>query len=279
MRKSINQQSLDNIALLKEPELALLANNVTTTNSTISLPHAPGQKFPIRVYRPSRSKSDTLPIMMYFHSGYWSTGNADADELGCRAMIAHGNEIIIISLEYRLAPENPWNDILADAEHALKWLSQNAPAYGGDIKKGLYVGGATAGAHLAAIAAIRARDRHSEIKLSGMCLIVPTTLSWTNVERFPEEWKKLVTSHTDNAEAPLLSEKDFQRYVSILNVPDDEKTKGENFPVWADSRGLPPTYLAMDGPDPLRDEGYLYEMLLRKAGVQTRTDHYDMPNW
>jgi versiconal hemiacetal acetate esterase len=62
-------------------------------------------------------------------------------------------------------------------------------------------------------------------------------------------------------------------------VPESERKKGENFPAWADVKGLPRTYLAMDGPDPIRDEGYLYEAMLRKAGVQTRTDHYELPNW
>lgn len=223
--------------------------------------------------------NETLPVLLYFHTGFWSTGNVDADELGCRAIIANGNNIIIISFEYRLAPENAWNVIFSDAEHAMIWTANNAQSYGGNLTKGFIIGGAVAGAHLAAISAVRARNRHSNINLTGQLLIVPTTIAWTDLETMPKLFTDLVTSHTENSRAPLLTEEDFQRYLAILDIPKEEKRRGENFPVWANLQGLPPTYLAMDGPDPIRDEGYLYEKLLREAGVQTRTDHYEMPNW
>ncbi|KAL6892014.1 alpha/beta-hydrolase [Trichoderma evansii] len=278
IRKNINQQSLDNIALLKEPAMAALAS-VKSTDATITLPHAPNHKFAIRVYTPSQSSSTTFPVMLYFHNGYWATGNIDGDDLGCRAMIGHGNDLVIISFEYRLAPGNSWDTILSDAEHALQWIHQNASTYGGDIQKGLYIGGATAGAHLAAATAIRARDRHPSIKLDGQCLIVPTVLVYSGPQSVPAEYAAKVVSHEENAEAPVFGEKDWQKYLSLLNVHESERKIGENFPAWADVKGLPRTYLAMDGPDPIRDEGYLYEAMLRKAGVQTRTDHYELPNW
>ena len=103
-------------------------------------------------------------------------------------------------------------------------------------------------------------------------------IAWINVETLLNEWATLVTSHLGNAEAPLLSERQFQRYLSFLGVPDAEQRKGENLPVWGKSQRSSSHYLAMDRPDPLRDEGYLYEKLLREASVQTHTDHYEMPN-
>ncbi|MDE9440029.1 hypothetical protein EWS82_13200, partial [Staphylococcus xylosus] len=106
---------------------------------------------------------------------------------------------------------------------------------------------------------MRARDRHPSIQLAGQCLIVPTVLVYSGPQSVPSEWAQKVVSHQENAEAPVFGEKDWQKYLSILNVPESEQKKGENFPVWADLKGLPPTYLAMDGPDPIRDEGYLYE--------------------
>ena len=67
--------------------------------------------------------------------------------------------------------------------------------------------------------------------------------------------------------------------VEALGVPDSEKRKGENFPVWADLKGLPPAYLPMDECDPIRDQGFLYNELLADAGVRTRTDYYrGLPN-
>ena len=67
--------------------------------------------------------------------------------------------------------------------------------------------------------------------------------------------------------------------ISVLGVPEDEMRKGENFPMWADLKGLPPAYLPMDECDPIRDHGFLYAQLLRDAGVLTRTDYYrGLPN-
>ena len=119
-----------------------------------------------------------LPIMLYFHGGFWCAGDANAEDFGCRAIIARETEIIIASFEYRLVPETPWQDVLLDAEHAMKWTAANAASLGGDVGKGFIVGGATSGSHLAAVCAIRARNRYPDIKLTGQLLIVPTTLAW-----------------------------------------------------------------------------------------------------
>lgn len=103
---------------------------------------------------------------------------------------------------------------------------------------------------------------------------MPTVLSWSNPEGIPAEWAARVNSHHENGSAPVPD-----RFPNLLAVPDSEKCKGENILVWGPLEGLPPAYLAMDGRDPIRDEGSLYEELLRKAGVQTRTDFYaGLPN-
>jgi versiconal hemiacetal acetate esterase len=263
---------------LSEPSFRLLDENVKSVDASISLPEVPDRTFRVRIYSP-RNSDRNLPIVLYFHSGFWCTGDLDTDDLGCRAMIAHGNDLIVVSFEYGLSPENLWTVTLNDAEYAMTWLYNHATEYGGDVDKGFLVGGAIAGAQIAAICAIRARNHHPEIRLTGQCLVVPVIMSWREGEQLPQKWNELVTSHQENAHAPLLSELDLQCYLSLLNLSDSERLDENVFPVWADLHGLPPAYLALDGPDPLREEGYLYEKKLREAGVQTRTDHYEMPNW
>ena len=77
----------------------------------------------------------------------------------------------------------------------------------------------------------------------------------------------------------MLDEASWQRFLNLLAVPDSEKRRGENLLVWGPLEGLPLAYLAMDGPDSTRDEGWLYEELLRKAGVQAGADFYaGLPN-
>ncbi|KAF2098963.1 alpha/beta-hydrolase [Rhizodiscina lignyota] len=272
------ERMLKTQGFLKDPNFAVLAIGAKVENTQITLPEVAGHKFGLRIYRPARETAATLPIMLYFHGGYWCAGDANSEDFGCRAIVARGTDIIILSFEYRLIPEVKWHTVFSDAEYAMKWAALNASSYGGDTSKGFLIGGADAGAHLAAICAVRARDKYPNIKLTGQNLIVPTFMVWPD-EKIPESWRSRLSSHTENADAPVLNQKLFEMFLSALNVPEDEQRKGENFPTWADLKGLPPAYLPMDECDPIRDHGFLYAELLRDAGVLTRTDYYrGLPN-
>lgn len=273
-----HQRGLDAQVFLKHPGFAMLTERVHVENTETELPEVPGHKFPIRIYRPARKVEGKLPNQIYFHGGYWCSGTANAEDLGCRAIIARGNDITIVSFEYRLIPEVGWRTVFSDAENAVKWMAANADRLGGDVSRGFLVGGAEAGAHLATIAAVRTRDRQPNIKLTGQNLIVPTTLAWPDPD-ISEDWRNRLKSHEENAEAPVLNERLYEMLVEALGVPESEKRKGENFPVWANLKGLPPAYLPMDECDPIRDQGFLYAELLQEAGVLTRTDYYKgLPN-
>lgn len=241
-------------SFLNDPKFSLLANNVVVENMHITLPEVAGHRFSVRIYRPKKSIDPTLPVMLHFHGGYWVAGDANSEDFDNRAIIARGNDIIIISLEYRLIPEVKWHTVFSDAEFAMKWLSMNAASLGGDTSKGFLVSGAEAGADLAAITAIRARDKYPNIKITGQNLIVPTTLAYPDL-KIPEEWQRRLTSHTENAGSPVLSRKMYEMFLSALAIPDEEKRKGENFPIWADLRGLPPAYIPTDECDPISRPG------------------------
>ena len=263
---------------LAQPGFAALKDKVKVEVTETTLPEVPDHTFPIRIYRPAKENIGKLPVMIYFHGGYWCAGSSHAEDLGCRAIIARDNDIIIVSFEYRLIPEVDWQTVFSDAENAVKWMAANADSLGGDVSKGFLVGGAEAGAHLAAISAIRVRDRHPHIKLTGQNLIVPTTIAWPD-PNIPADWVDRLQSHKDNADAPILNEQLYEMLVEALKIPDSEKRKGENFPVWAKLEGLPPAYLPMDECDPIRDQGFLFAELLAEAGVRTRTDYYrGLPN-
>ncbi len=183
---------------LKDPTFALLADRVAVENSHIALPEVPGHRFPIRIYRPEAfdmTRDVKLPVMLYFHGGYWVSGDTNSEDFGCRAIIARGNNIVIVSFDYRVVPDVDWRTLLLDAENALKWLASSAASFGGDVTKGFLIGGAEAGAHVAAATAIRARNRYPNIKLSGQCLIVPTLVAWPDSQA-PVEWKGRLLSHT-----------------------------------------------------------------------------------
>lgn len=95
--------------------------------------------------------------------------------------------------------------------------------------KGFLVGGAEAVAHLAAISAMRIRDRHQEVKLTGQNLIVPTTIALPG-EQIPKDWTQRLLSHKVNFDPPILNEKLYEMLVEVLGLPDAEERKGENLP-------------------------------------------------
>lgn len=267
-----------NQALLAASPYDMLAKDVTVENTTIQLPEVSDHSFRIRIYRPkNQTPSSKLPVYLYFHSGFWCAGDLNSEDFGCRAIIARGVSMLIISFEYRLVPETRWQTVFSDCENACTWLSTNAAQFGGDPSKGFLIGGATSGAHLAAITAIRIRDKHPDIKLTGQVLIVPTVLIPDSA--IPDSWKRKLLSHTTCSSAPVIPQSLFEYYTSLLSIPATEARNPYNFPVYADVSNLPPTYLAMDEVDPTRDQGFLYADLLQKAGVKTRVDYYEgLPN-
>lgn len=147
----------------------------------ISFPSDPSIQYPIRIYTPTNLPSNSiLLVILYFHGGYWVSGDLSSEDLGCRAIIAHGNAILLTFFSYWLPPENDWRSIFSDAENALKWTTAHAADFGGDVSKGFIVSGVTSGAQLAATCAIRARNRLRGVRLTSQILIVPTVLSWSD---------------------------------------------------------------------------------------------------
>ena len=278
-RAEKHRQGLETQSFLQNSDdLKLLRDNVKVTNTEITLPEVKGHSFPLRIYEPA-NHSHALPLLLYFHGGYWCGGDANSEDLGCRAIITHGTDIVIASFAYRLSPEHAWDDVLSDAEFAMKWMASNAESFGANVSKGFLVGGAEAGSHLASICAIRAKNRYPNIIITGQVLIVPVTVAWPDEDGISGAWKSRLQSHTEMRDAPLFNSKSLSLFMKNLNVPQAEARKGENFPVWADLRGLPPAYIPMDECDPIRDQAFLYAELLAEAGVKTRTDFYrGLPN-
>ena len=87
----------------------------------------------------------------------------------------------------------------------MKWVASNALDFGGDTSLGFIIGGAEAGAHLAALCAVHARNRYPNVRLMGQVLIVPTMIAYPDPQT-PEEWTGHLKSHTEYARAPILNE-------------------------------------------------------------------------
>ena len=219
---------------------------------------APGAAgpIPLRLYRGLGTKPDAaLPALVYYHGGGWVVGDLDSHDGVCRAL-ANAAGCAVVSVDYRLAPEHKFPAAVEDADLALGWIAGNAAALGLDGAR-IAVGGDSAGATLATVAALLARERGFP-RLRFQALVYPAT-----------EMAMTHPSHREfDAGLPLThAAMAWFRGHYLRSLEDRADWRAS--PLRAvDLAGLPPAYLVTAGFDPLRDEGDAYAARLAAAGVE-----------
>ncbi|MGC2775290.1 MAG: alpha/beta hydrolase [Bradyrhizobium sp.] len=217
---------------------------------------APHGQIPARLYRPRtlREAGGLAPALVFFHGGGWVIGNLDSHDVVCRTL-AHEGELVVISVDYRLAPEHKFPAAIDDAIAATQWVADNAAALSIDGSR-LSVGGDSAGGNLAAVVALSARDGKAP-RLSGQVLIYPAT-----------DFTMSHPSHSEPETSVLLTHSVIRWFRDhYLNSAADIHDWRAS-PAKAETLvGLPPAYVLTAGADPLRDEGDEYARRLREAGV------------
>ncbi|MBR0692963.1 alpha/beta hydrolase [Bradyrhizobium lablabi] len=223
---------------------------------------APHGSIPARVYTPKalRKTAGVAPCLVFFHGGGWVIGDLDTHEVVCQKL-AHEGELIVISVDYRLAPEHRYPAAVDDAVTATRWIAANASELGIDASR-LIVGGDSAGGNLAAVVALIARDGGGP-KLAGQLLIYPAT-----------DFSRKHPSHREPETSILLTH-------SVIGWFCDHYLGGADSTDWrasparaANFAGLPPAYVLTAGADPLRDEGDEYAKFLNDAGVSVTYRHF-----
>lgn len=214
----------------------------------------PAGDIPARLYRPlTLRQSDGLsPCLVFFHGGGWVIGNIDSHDVVCRTLADKG-QLIVISVDYRLAPEHKFPAAVDDAIAATEWISKNAQQLGIDASR-LMVGGDSAGGNLAAVVAIHAREAGP--KLAAQVLIYPAT-----------DFAMTHPSHREPETDALLTHTVIRWFRDhYLGTLDGEHWKAS--PARADKlAGLPPAFVLTAGADPLRDEDDEYAKRLGEADV------------
>jgi acetyl esterase len=220
----------------------------------------PGGEIPVRVYRPE--KGSTLPALVYFHGGGWVIGSIETHDGSCRDL-ANRIGCVVVSVDYRLAPEHRYPAAADDCYAATKWVSEHAAELGVDPER-IAIGGDSAGGNLAAVVALMARDRGAPA-LRHQLLVYPVT---------DADFSR--SSYRENAEGYLLTTKAMEWFWGHY-VPDtDQRRDAYAAPLHAaDLSGLPPAFVLTAEYDPLRDEGEALAGRLEKAGVPTRLTRYD----
>ncbi len=193
--------------------------------------------------------------MIYFHGGGWVPGGLDSHDNVCR-FLAHKTDSIIISVDYRLAPEAVFPAAADDAYAALEWVYRYADTLKADPSK-IIVAGDSAGGNLAAAVALMSRDKKGP-KVSAQVLIYPAT----NPSAMDTQ------SYQQFAKGYFLT-KFYMEHFRALYLPDGKTWENVYAsPLLADSfKDLPPAVVITAGFDPLKDDGRLYAKKLEKAGV------------
>jgi acetyl esterase/lipase len=222
----------------------------------------PAGDIPVRVYVPAGAPEGPRPVLVYYHGGGWVIGNVDTHDAPCRTL-ANRSGAVVVSVDYRLAPEHRFPAAVDDAYAAAAWAAEKAGDYGGDGAR-LAVGGDSAGANLAAVVCQLAKARGGP-PIAFQLLVYPAT------DRHDDS-----PSMRDNALGPLLSRAWMEWfYGHYLTGPDDGLDPRVSPGRAEDLTGLPPALVITAEFDPLRDQGAAYARRLRESDVEA--EHVDFP--
>ena len=194
-------------------------------------------------------------LLVYYHGGGWVIGDLETHDRPCR-FLAHHAGVQVLAIDYRLAPEHPFPAAPEDAFAAYEWTSANAARFGAEQGR-IGVGGDSAGANLAAVTCLLARDEGAPPPAMQL-LIYPVT-----------DCTQELPSRRTFSEGFLLTRRDMDWFEDrYLPSGADRGDPRVSILQASDLGNLPPAYLATAGFDPLRDEGEAFALKLREAGVR-----------
>jgi len=223
----------------------------------------PGQagEIPIRIYTPQGR--GPFPILVYFHGGGWVICNLDTHDSVCRSL-ANGASCIVVSVDYRLAPEHKFPAAVDDAYAATQWVADSANLINGDSAR-ITVGGDSAGGNLAAVVSLMAREKGGP-SLVYQVLIYPVT----NVSSFD------TNSYREHGEGYILTKDSMEYYRGHYIGHEEELQNPYASPLLAQElSGLPPALVITAEFDVLTDEAEAFANRLKQAGVPVTYTCYE----
>jgi acetyl esterase len=267
------QAMLDQLAALGIPDFNTLEPQLARQLSNVRPPSppevaavqdrtipGPAGEIPIRVYTPEGSAP--FPGLVYYHGGGFVICGLDSHDGVCREL-ANESGCVVVSVDYRMAPEEPFPAAPEDCYAATCWVAENGGEIGVDPSR-LAVGGDSAGGNLAAVVSLMARDR-SGPALRHQLLVYPVT-----------DHSFETASYHENAEGYLLTREMMRWFWGHYLGSDGDGSHAYASPLRAEElSGVPPAHLITAEFDPLRDEGEAYAARLRDAGVATTLTRFD----
>jgi acetyl esterase len=250
-------------ALSKAPYLQYVPSEEVASVVDRSIPGPQGE-IPVRIYTPATGAAGDGPlgVLVFFHGSGFVIFDLDTHDHECR-MLANLGRVVVVSVDYRLAPEHKFPAAVTDARAAVHWVVDHAEGLGADPAR-LAVGGDSAGGNLAAVVAQVARDEGGP-PIAFQLLVYPVT-----------DLRGGHASRVENGKGYLLTTEVMQWFEEQYLNDDTDRTDPRASPLLAASfAGLPRALVITAEYDPLRDEGDEYAQRLQADGVEVAHHRYD----
>ena len=257
---SLNVKPTEIRSYLNKNEKKWSANPIPFSNiKNMSITLA-SNRVPVRIYTPTTG--DKLPIIIYSHGGFWMAGSLDGRDNLCRKLSKQTNAIVV-SVDYRLAPENPFPAGLNDVYGVLQWVSKNAESIHGNPKQ-ICVASDSAGGNLSAAVSQMARDKTGP-HITCQVLIYPST----NIYQLnTKSWTYFGMNYMPTRE-------NAEKFLSLYTPQIQDRKNPYASPILSKNlKALPDALVITAEFDPLRDEGEDYASKLKKAGVSSVSTRY-----
>jgi acetyl esterase len=224
-------------------------------------PARDGYEIPLRIYRPRaiRDAQDDVPVIVYLHGGGWVLGNVLSHDPLCTHLATQVGAVVV-SVDYRLAPEHPAPTAALDAVDATTWVAAQSDVLRADAHN-LAVCGDSAGANLAAVVEQDEKSGGAD-SIRHQALICPVTVL-----------RLQSPSVDEHADAPILTKASMLAFRDLYAAGQDLRDPLLS-PLFGELSGLPPALVQTADLDPIRDDGARYADALRAAGVSTRHTNY-----
>lgn len=224
-------------------------------------PARDGYEIPLRIYRPRaiRDAQSDVPVVVWFHGGGWVLGNVVNYDPLCTHLAAQVGAVVV-SVDYRLAPEHPSPTAVHDAIDATTWVAAQGDVLRADAHR-MAVAGDSAGGNLAAVVAQVVASTGADW-IRHQALLYPAT-----------DMTMSSPSVDEHADAPILTRRSMLAFRAHY-CPDGDFENPLVSPLFGTLTGLPPALVQTADLDPIRDDGIRYAVALREAGVDVRLTNY-----